>query len=159
MNIPKIEPNIIKYVMITVLLLCICSAIFNNTIYSEHYTQQNHYNYNNSTKLISDKCIIENDDKPSILQFDLTYKQNSVDAYDDANNKMSNNMKINDKHEDSYNYDYDMIDDIIYDNKHHKIEQQHNHNIITSPHTHIGKYRCHLNWSLPIDHYNKSTQI
>lgn len=41
---------------------------------------------------------------------------------------------------------YAMSDDLIKESKLHVLTNQHNYNILTSPHTHIGKNRGYLNW-------------
>ena len=41
---------------------------------------------------------------------------------------------------------YAMSDDLIKESKLHVLSNQHNYNILTSPHTHIGKNRGYLNW-------------
>jgi len=41
---------------------------------------------------------------------------------------------------------FDKVNEIINYSKFRSLHNQHNHNIIWSPHTHIGKERGYINW-------------
>lgn len=45
-----------------------------------------------------------------------------------------------------YGISYDKVQQLINDSRYHDLYNQHNFNIIWSPHTHIGKNRGYLNW-------------
>jgi len=47
--------------------------------------------------------------------------------------------------------DYDKVDELICDSKYNHLYQQHNFNILSSPHTHIGKARGYINWDKSYD--------
>jgi len=42
---------------------------------------------------------------------------------------------------------FDKIKDLIKASKYNDLYNQHNHNIIMSPHTHVGKKRSYMNWN------------
>lgn len=58
---------------------------------------------------------------------------------------------INDNKFSEKGIDYDKVGDLIRASKYHDLYNQHNFNIITSPHTHVGKYRGYLNWDKVYD--------
>lgn len=47
--------------------------------------------------------------------------------------------------------DYSKVDELICDSKYNHLYQQHNFNILFSPHTHIGKARGYMNWDKTYD--------
>lgn len=76
------------------------------------------------------------DQEPTYSEIDMQYNNNIPGYYLINNGKFSEDGKI----------PYSEADKLIKESKLHDLYNQQNFNIMSSPHTHIGKNRGHLNW-------------